>query len=388
MCANGTHAAFKIFSKNEKRVRGCATHPTCRLRLLCFNTTYTYYFLLRSDFGMHNSQEKKNGYIIYYDQLKAGDIILTAENSLISKGVRCATNSQFSHVMMMINQSSYIHAISSGVQSGNIQRLIIEKPEYIRVLRLNKSEIDLENIISYLRKNISKPYSVSNAINAKFKIPFDFNSLETKRYCSQLVALAYEEAGIKLVKDANHCTPKEIAQSKNLIDVYIELTSLQDPIIDQNYLNQIFQPNLLDEFAKIENNAVNEVSKLSKTKLSRYSITDFLCKNPNYDNKFVEVFDKHNYFEFYNKFKQANKYRYGDFQEFVQGLNKQDPGEEVARLRKMAEELTTFHENALVVVKQNYQHFPLHFFKKEVELQKNLCEMYGQLLDNCIQFNS
>ncbi|MGF6148555.1 hypothetical protein [Kingella potus] len=31
---NGTHAAVKIFSKNEKRVRGCATHPTHRLRLL------------------------------------------------------------------------------------------------------------------------------------------------------------------------------------------------------------------------------------------------------------------------------------------------------------------------------------------------------------------
>lgn len=47
-------------------------------------------------------------FILDTDRLRIGDIILTADQTLLSKGIRAATGGSFSHAMLYVADHSYI----------------------------------------------------------------------------------------------------------------------------------------------------------------------------------------------------------------------------------------------------------------------------------------
>lgn len=345
-----------------------------------------------------NTNEKNliNGYIYYYDQnLLAGDIVLTSANTATSKAIRLGTQSEFSHVMMMINKCAYVHAIANGVESGNIQREIFDKPEYMQVLRLKNREkyaLSLEQVIKKVTHDIAKPYSVPNAINAKFKIPFNFNTLETKRYCSQLVALAYKEANIDLVKNPNHCTPEEILQSGLLEKINIKLTDITSSEIHPLYKLSLLEPNPLILHNQQIREAIIEVQKITfNSYLSFYDIDNFLVKNKNFDETITYTFLQKGYFDFPQKIKEANPYRYGNQHEFKDFIDKnygiKDRKFLIQQLKEMSSNMLLKHKEDLEMVKHAQKKFGnLHFIQKKIELYKCLCEMYNTLLNNCNQY--
>lgn len=345
-----------------------------------------------------NVNEKKlnNGYIYYYDQdLLAGDIVLTAANTATSKAIRLGTQSEFSHVMMMINKCAYVHAIANGVESGNIQREIFDKPEYMQVLRLKNREkyaLSLEQVIKEVTQDIAKLYSVPNAINAKFKIPLKFNTIETKRYCSQLVALAYKKANINLVKDPDHCTPEEILQSGLLERINIKLTDISSSEIHPLYKLKLLEPNPLSLHNQQIREATIEVQKItSNSNLSFYNIDNFLVKNKNLDDKITYIFLQKGYFDFPQRIKEANPYWYDNQYEFKNFIDNnysiQDRKFLIQHLKEMSSNMLLKHKEDLEMVEHAQKEFGnLQFIQKKIELYKTLCEMYRTLLSNCNQY--
>jgi len=63
--------------------------------------------------------------ILDSNRLRIGDIILTADRTLLSKGIRQVTGGSFSHAMLYVADHSYIHSDGGGVHSGNTQRRLL-----------------------------------------------------------------------------------------------------------------------------------------------------------------------------------------------------------------------------------------------------------------------
>lgn len=75
-------------------------------------------------------------------KLVPGDIVLTTRDAPISKAIRKATASAFSHALLYVADHSYIHSDGDGVHSGNTQRLLFSDASHAMVLRLEPPDLD------------------------------------------------------------------------------------------------------------------------------------------------------------------------------------------------------------------------------------------------------
>ena len=150
--------------------------------------------------------------------LLVGDIILTTTPEILSKGIRKVTKSDISHAMIYVDGYSIIDATGEGVQARNTQRLFYNKSCSVHVLRCKKplSPESVRTIVDYARQQIGVRYSKREAISTVTK---HITQVTRKQFCSRLVAQAYQEAKISLVKDADYCTPENLRQSSILFEV-------------------------------------------------------------------------------------------------------------------------------------------------------------------------
>jgi hypothetical protein len=70
-------------------------------------------------------------YILERSLLQRGDIILTAESELVSKGVRLSTLSKYSHAALWVG-GTMIEAVRPGVFSKNAQGSFLTSPVIAR----------------------------------------------------------------------------------------------------------------------------------------------------------------------------------------------------------------------------------------------------------------
>ena len=110
-------------------------------------------------------------YLIDIETIEEGDIILFRSSSETSELVRRITKSQYSHAILYVGVGSVIDSDGYGVQSNNIQRLLIEKPDDIVVLRLKDSALRsrIRIVEMFARRNIGMQYSTSEARIAALK---------------------------------------------------------------------------------------------------------------------------------------------------------------------------------------------------------------------------
>ncbi|MEQ4935844.1 YiiX/YebB-like N1pC/P60 family cysteine hydrolase [Proteus terrae] len=239
------------------------------------------------------------------DKLKLipGDIILTRSDEKNSSLICRITNSNFSHAILYVGESSYIHSDLCGVHSGNIQRLLIDKPQYVKVVRVD-DPVAIEKAIIYARLQVGTSYSKISAANAFAKT---FTKMDAKRqFCSRLVATAFEQGGIKLVANSYACLPQEIADSVLVCEVQdcvyqaepkeIEFAMSIDPIKKQT---------------EITNNILISVRKLLGNKVQSLSdITSALIADPKYDNEVTEIYDTSGYLTMWQYEQGKNPWRY------------------------------------------------------------------------------
>lgn len=102
-------------------------------------------------------------------------------------------------------------------------------------------------------------------------------------------------------------------------------------------------------------------------------------------------FKQKGYFDFPQKIKEANPYRYGNQHEFKDFIDKnygiKDRKFLIQQLKEMSSNMLLKHKEDLEMVKHAQKKFGnLHFIQKKIELYKCLCEMYNTLLNNCNQY--
>ncbi len=153
------------------------------------------------------------------DVLKAGDIVLTASRSKLSKGIRLTTRGTVSHAMICVEHWSVIDSTADGVHSKNLQREIFEDDEEVSVfrLRVGLDRLPTRQIVNFARSEIGTRYSKREAVRSVIASTKPRNGRE---FCSRLVARAYASAGIELVKDSDYCTPEELRRSVMLEEIH------------------------------------------------------------------------------------------------------------------------------------------------------------------------
>lgn len=162
---------------------------------------------------------KSKKYILDYQKLQIGDIILESGHKPHSNLIKKYTKSNFSHAMICVGDMSIIHAEKAGVFSLNPQRLLVKHDTDLKVLRLHKklSDSDKKKIVDFLRDKIGAVYSVKDALKVVLsKNPEAGNEYQ---FCSRLVSQAYKYIKNELVDNADFCSPADIEKSNLLYEV-------------------------------------------------------------------------------------------------------------------------------------------------------------------------
>lgn len=220
-------------------------------------------------------------FILDADRLRVGDIILTADQTLRSKGIRLATGGSFSHAMLYVADHSYIHSDSDGVHSGNTQRRLFSALGDAAVLRLrNPDPSAVERACVYARTQVGKQYSKTEAFRSrKFRDAAERMEDSNRQFCSRLVAQAYLVAGVPLVPNADYCYPSDFATSQLLQAVAAPLR--------QAHLAEIefaHSESPIERQTRANNFILDEVRKLSGSDIQTFEqLPHFLVQNPKHD---------------------------------------------------------------------------------------------------------
>jgi hypothetical protein len=133
------------------------------------------------------SEVNKNQVFEYQE----GDIILQGLNSLQCQAVKAATNSQYSHCGIVLDQDGELkicEAVGPVIISSISDFTESSQGGHYVVLRLKNGTINHGQLSSYCRTELGKPYDIY------------FNWDDTEIYCSELVWKAYEASNIELCK--------------------------------------------------------------------------------------------------------------------------------------------------------------------------------------------
>jgi len=162
--------------------------------------------------------------IISVGQLQKGDIILSTTSDSVSKVVKFATNSKYSHARIYIGNSQVIEAIDPVVKKDLIID-VMKGDLYTVVYRYTGlTEMQKLKIVHYADQQQGKEYDLSGAVGSSRVGMIASPALtitnlidsESDFYCSELVAFAYKHAGVRLEFFSSATTPKDLAQNKKL----------------------------------------------------------------------------------------------------------------------------------------------------------------------------
>ena len=243
-------------------------------------------------------------YLIDHDGLEAGDIILTSDNTSISKIVRLSTNSEFSHAILYVGDSSFIHSDANGVHAGNLQRLLFSSDRNVSVLRVNCSYNERSKACVFARSKIGTSYSVKDAINAKLKLKK--KESENRQFCSRLVVQSYEFAGVPLVSNPVFCTPQEICESHKTYELPIVARPASEA-------EMIFATgfDLIKKQAEVTNNILINARRITNKDIQTLEqILNYLIQEPMYDREISKVIKDSGYLTMWEYEVEKNKWRY------------------------------------------------------------------------------
>ncbi|MUK47564.1 hypothetical protein GNP79_19210 [Aliivibrio fischeri] len=317
-------------------------------------------------------------YVIDIPKLELGDVILTSEKGVVSKGVRVATLSKYSHAAIYVG-GTIIEATLGGVFSKNPQRLIFNSEKQVAVYRyrepLNQTEI--KSICGYARSKVASLYTLPEAATLRYrdllKIPES-----RKQFCSRLVALAYSDNGIDLanIRNPAYCTPKQLSLCKAFYKVNGIIREANEGDIE---FAKTDDPNILHQKETI--NWVNKVRKLvNKEGLEReydiQSITDvdkFLRFNSEFDDKIVGYLKSEGYLTHYNFDTKRNPYRYSLALLESAFIVRNDKDE-------FLNEQLVKENNIINLYSENLDRYLHYFLSKNINYYREHCVLYINLL--------
>ncbi|NVJ64058.1 MAG: hypothetical protein HWD84_07515 [Flavobacteriaceae bacterium] len=310
-------------------------------------------------------------YLIPQDQLEKGDIILTRNDSLVSKVVRKATSSGFSHAMLYVGHSSYIHSDRDGVHAGNLQRLMFEDASNVMVLRVNCDDEAINKACDFARAKVGTSYSKKSAVNAKVQLSKNENL--NRQFCSRLVAQAFEFADTQLVANASFCTPQELmdSESTNLVSVTARLANQSEIDFANTY-------NPLEKQTEITNEILTKVRKLSGQDIQTLEqVTQYVIANPKHDKAITAIYKDSGYLSLWQYEISKNSWRYDGAIFLNLPLSKDELKERAQfELESAEEQLVTYKSNLVqyCYIEEVYSR----------EYSAMLINLYDKLIDNTL----
>lgn len=161
-------------------------------------------------------------------RLLPGDVLLEQGSGWVSTGIRVFDFGSFSHALIWCGPVDFFEAVDGGTRAISFARFFIENPKAWSLMRLVGDPGSAARA-AYAARNLAHvPYSTAGAIKTKNR----FSRIDsTGQFCSQLVALCYEKAGIELVagKKSHKVTPAGLQKKSRLTRVELPLIEITDP---------------------------------------------------------------------------------------------------------------------------------------------------------------
>lgn len=310
-------------------------------------------------------------YVFDIEKLEEGDILLTAQNKLlsVSTAIRVLTWSRYSHAMIYVGNYSFIHAVANGgVRRQNIQYQFFKKYSQACVLRVKDAEI-AKKACEYAKLQVHTQYSVREAMRTKIELKEEGN----RQFCSRLVAEAYVKAGLSLVKNSSLCSPQDLYKS-SLTEVIPgclrEVTSndlMVKEAIDTTDIWATFEASIFEKIRIVTDRDIQNTKDL----------LNFLIYNPCYDDAIVQLYKDEDYFNFLKLLK------YRDYHHSYEALVKYFPKniskenfikEEMQSIEKMIIECQYSFELYQVIendFKLNFATMMRNYYQDELNLLEN-----------------
>lgn len=168
--------------------------------------------------------------------LQIADILLSTGSATVSRVIRGATGSNYSHAAIYIGNGNIIEAVGDGVQLKSLKRAMTDDSLVSVYRHSNLSSGQGQKAVAYARLQVGKPYDSAGAagggltsgrgiVIAVFLGPLlagigfaadirNRNNPEAAFYCSELVALSFAHAGVSLGSGAASTTPEDIKKSR------------------------------------------------------------------------------------------------------------------------------------------------------------------------------
>lgn len=320
-----------------------------------------------------------NKYMLDYEKLQKGDIILTSGSNLQSKFIRLATISRYSHAAIWVG-GTIIEATRKGVFSKNPQRLMVDEAKHLAVYR---SKIPLSKeverkVCEYAQSRVGSLYSIPEAA---LMLPLRTINVEKSNmeFCSRLVACSYKYAGYDLLNLRNpyFCSPRQLSLCKafhkieglvkKATDDEIAFSNTPDPVLKHQsdtyeWLNNIrafvkARPELSKNF---DIQAQNDVDTL-------------LLRHPELDEAITKVIKKTEYLNFYNYDRSINPYRYDNILMLKRLIHVPHHAEDflIDELSREPELFVRYEKNTLHAI-DRVKKIKLQYFIEQLTLYRNL----------------
>jgi len=161
-------------------------------------------------------------------KIERGDLIFVAHRGLLPSLIRKATQCQYNHVEMVLNEKECVGAGFGGVKIGSIdeyKRLLSKKKLNFDVYEfdsLKVSDKQIEDILWYIKKQVGRPYDFFQFFCLALFLIMHLNRLiepidvRNAWLCSELIAEAAYAAGLEFQLgrvDPDNISPSDIAKS-------------------------------------------------------------------------------------------------------------------------------------------------------------------------------
>jgi hypothetical protein len=320
-------------------------------------------------------------YLLDWNTLQKGDIILSRSNERESITVRQRTNGQYSHVSLYTGTLYCIHSSGLGVETVNIQRLIFESKDDVAVLRYLKDITDesLNKIVAFARKKIGTEF---DSKEAKLSATINDNLAQTpnRQFCTRLVAQAYTNAGIAIVKNPDYCSPRDIYDSELLTKVEFKLREASPAEV--NFAKESIT--LLTINTEANNNIFESARNLTGLDIQTFGqLADFVKKNPTKEQKVIDILVKSGFLNLIKTDMLTNPWHY-NYSEFHKYYTTSERRKEVAQVFVDKEpELRSRYFQSLESLRLDFSFLEQEYFQILIDNFEELIKFSNQREEMC-----
>lgn len=308
-------------------------------------------------------------YLIDFEKLEIGDVILIRSNTRISQLVRQLTQSQYSHAILYVGVASIIDSDGYGVQANNIQRLLIENPDDAVVLRLKERPDNINSVEFFARQKIGTEYSTEEAKAAR--INKDIEAKEPNRqFCTRFIAQAYKNAEIPIVENPDYCTPEELLNSELFKVVNNVLRDASEKEIE--FANS---ENPLEAQWQIHNSVFKKARELSGQDIQTFEqVNEMIIEIPDIDAEFTEFVRQSGYLDMMEGDRDKNPWHY-NADKLIEHYKIPEAIIQVALFFATTEPKTRERLNMTIFsLIQLNKVYPREYIKMEIELYRKLID--------------